>query len=99
MAQSPARNPLKLFAFSSRLTTFMGEISWNKEDTRDTTAGVLALCVALGGIVTASQTSLVAGDRVLVSLDAAILGITVSSQTSVVVLQEAGDLNTLAVPA
>jgi hypothetical protein len=60
---------------------------------------VLTLCVALGSIVTASQTSLVAGDRVLVSLNAAILGITVSSQTSVVILQEAGNLNALAVPA
>jgi hypothetical protein len=59
---------------------------------------MLALSVAFSGVVAASQTPLVASDRVLVSFDTAILGVTVGSEARVV-LQKAGDLETLAVPA
>jgi len=74
--------------------TYVGE-----EDSRDTTAGVLTLCVTLSSIVTTCQASSVAGHGVLVSLDAAILSVTVSPKTSVVVLQETSNFDALVVPA
>jgi hypothetical protein len=70
-----------------------------KEYARNTTTGVLTLCVALSGIVTTRQTSLMASHRVLVSLNAAIFRVTIGSKASVVVLQETSNLDTLAIPA
>jgi serine acetyltransferase len=60
---------------------------------------MLTLCVTLGGIVTTCQTSPVAGHGVLVSLDTTVLGIAVSSEAGVVVLEKTGDLDALFVPA
>lgn len=74
--------------------TYIGE-----EDARNTTTGMETLGVALGGVVTARETPPVAGDGVLVSLDAAIIRVAIVSQGSAIILQEVGELHCLSIPA
>ena len=68
------------------LPTYIGE-----ENARDTAPRVLSLLVTFGGIVATGQAALMARDRVLMRLEAAVAGPAKGSECGAVVLAEAGE--------